>query len=55
MMPMTPLNPREVELLDPDVWDAPPRLSPADCWLHTGLEGRRSTRNLEDNPEETDT
>ena len=52
---MTPLNLREVELLDADVWDAPRRLSPADCWLHTGLEGRRTTRNREDNPEETDT
>lgn len=45
---------REIELLDPDVWDAPRRLSPADCWLHTGVEGRRTTRNLEDSPEETD-
>ena len=55
MSAMTPVSPREVDLLDADVWDAPWRLSPADCWLHTGLEGRRTTRNFDDSPEETDT
>lgn len=55
MSAMTPASPREVELLDADVWDAPRRLSPDDCWLHTGLEGRRNTRGFHEGPEETDT
>lgn len=45
---------REIELLDPDVWEAPRRLSPADCSAHMGSEGRRETRNTEETVEETE-
>jgi len=39
--------PREVEVLDPELWDLPRRLIPADCRDETGTEGRRLTQTHE--------
>jgi len=54
MTAVNPSSPREIELLDPDLWEAPRRLSQADCSAHMGGEGRRETRNIEDKIEETE-
>ncbi len=42
--------PRDVEVLDPELWDLPDLLIPDDCRKETGAEGRRLTqaRELED-------
>ena len=37
-------EPAEVELLDPEIYDVPQRLSDDDCLTHTGGEGRRRSR-----------
>lgn len=39
--------PREIEVLDPELWDLPRRLIPADCRDETGAEGRRLTQTPE--------
>jgi hypothetical protein len=43
-MRMTPDHPPEIELLDPETFEVPRRLSRDDCRDHTGDDGRRRPR-----------